>query len=772
MTVPRNAPRSSNGPLTGFYRFVQMVFLTAIGVTAVAPTLATQPVDPLDEDWRILLVPTITSRKIVSHKAPAQELHSMTVQPHELSAHALAGSTMRITACPGEYEPASFVIHAHKPLANVRVTCSDLKGDAGAIPASAVDLRIVKVWYQSGTWLYVRKDKPLLTPELLLKDDSLVRIDTEKKANILKMAKDAMRDTATLQPFGVPAETVKQCWVTVQVPAEAKAGSYRGVITVQPEDEDAIAIPVQLRVLPFELDEPNLICSMYYRGHTHTRPGDQLLTAEKTDKQLLADLEDMFAHGVTNPMTYIHPTGPNKDGGYDFTHLERLFELRKQVGMVGGPLLMQNVSIQSPPELLKATITFAKSHGFTDVYFSAADEARGDALRAQRANMRKVHEAGGKIFVASYAYDSFHLVGDLLDMPVLAGPVAIDRTQLTAYRASGGKVLSYASPQGGIEEPILYRRNYGLALWEDGYAGACTYAYQHAFGHAWDDFDGGYWRDHIMAYPTVDGVIPTVQWEGYREGYDDLRYLATLENLIAKDWRLDGTRGESARISREWLLQLDPTDPHTTLDAVRTTLIDQILGHDRIKDQGYFAARLAERGYGQVPVSKLGYVMADVTPETGVALFESKSFPFDSPNTSVVLDLGAVNRINVIQLYTTAPLERNNVNLDGTSLELYRSNDNASYERIPFTYRDVDTRVVELADIREQSRYFKIRFALRDAYDASSIRHRYIEDATADGTVNPRKTIRHDPNRTVRTAESRFLLGADQGGTQAFVRQE
>ena len=33
------------------------------------------------------------------------------------------------------------------------------------------------------------------------------------------------------------------------------------------------------------------------------------------------DLKDMFAHGVTNPMTYSHPIGPKEDGSYDFTDL-------------------------------------------------------------------------------------------------------------------------------------------------------------------------------------------------------------------------------------------------------------------------------------------------------------------------------------------------------------------------------------------------------------------------------------------------------------------
>lgn len=36
----------------------------------------------------------------------------------------------------------------------------------------------------------------------------------------------------------------------------------------------------------------------------------------------------------------------------------------------------------------------------------------------------------------------------------------------------------------------------------------------------------------MMAYPTVDEVIDTLQWEGYREGVDNIRYLATLLSAI------------------------------------------------------------------------------------------------------------------------------------------------------------------------------------------------------------------------------------------------
>ena len=41
-----------------------------------------------------------------------------------------------------------------------------------------------------------------------------------------------------------------------------------------------------------------------------------------------------------------------------------------------------------------------------------------------------------------------------------------------------------------------------------------------------------HYRDHVFAYPTSNGVIDTIQWEGWREGVDDTRYVAT---LIKKD---------------------------------------------------------------------------------------------------------------------------------------------------------------------------------------------------------------------------------------------
>lgn len=100
-----------------------------------------------------------------------------------------------------------------------------------------MDLSVVKVWYQSGRGIYIEKEKHYLVPELLLKDDGLVRLDTEQQVNFLKMPMNEMRDADELQAFDIPAGEVKQIWVTVQVPVDVATGEYSGTIQVTVGDE-------------------------------------------------------------------------------------------------------------------------------------------------------------------------------------------------------------------------------------------------------------------------------------------------------------------------------------------------------------------------------------------------------------------------------------------------------------------------------------------------------------------------------------------------------
>ena len=504
---------------------------------------------------------------VISFVLPA--ITNERVLPRSLPAHVVPDKVMRLTACPGEYESGSFGLYALKDARDVRLAVGDLASPDERIPAAAVDLRLVKVWYQGGTNVGFQRLE-LLTPELLLKDDDLVRIDERRKVNVLKYEKDAMRDAATLQPFALSEGTVKQCWLTVHVPAGTAAGTYVGRVRVEARSSAPVEVPVELRVLPFRLSEPRLICSIYYRSRLGTGPV-KCNSEQKTEGQLLAEFRDMRAHGVTNPTVY-QGTGPQQ---------QRYFELRAEAGLRGGPLLTLGVGTGAPVEAVSDMVAFAKRSGFSDAYFYAADERSGEELRAERALFKRVHAAGGKVFVACYR-DSYEIVGDLLDFPIYSGRPDVEIGR--AFHANGHLIGSYGNPQGGVEEPETYRRNYGLALWRAGYDCACTYAYQHSFGHAWDDFDHATYRDHNMAYPTVDGVIPTIQWEGYREGYDDLRYLATLQDAIEAAKGRDGPAGALARAAELWVLRMDPDE--TPLDELRRGMIERILTLRQALDLG------------------------------------------------------------------------------------------------------------------------------------------------------------------------------------------
>jgi len=120
----------------------------------------------------------------------------------------------------------------------------------------------------------------------------------------------------------------------------------------------------------------------------------------------------------------------------------------------------------------------------------------------------------------------------VLDMPVVTG--TLEPELVPKVHGVGGLILSYGNPQAGVEKPDTYRRNYGLRLWAAGYDGSMNYEYQSCGDHPWDDFGGsGDYRNHTFAYPGTPKPIDTIQWEGWREGVDDVRYVATLERAVA-----------------------------------------------------------------------------------------------------------------------------------------------------------------------------------------------------------------------------------------------
>lgn len=534
----------------------------------------------LSSDVALYVVPAIRDVRILPGSGPPATAESYVIA---------------MTAALGEHEPASFVVRPQLDLSGLAVEATTLISTAGdVIAAEDVDLRVVKVWWQAGVEIWDNEPATkTLAPELLLKDDGLitvegednyVRLGTERRqlsawdltdtGTIIDTIDDfPVQDAATLQPFDVPAGTNKQLWVTVRVPADAAPGAYSGRLLVRRATGEVGSVGLELRVLPFALAPSPLTYSLYYRGEMSGDWPDGSVSSEwKSEAQLRAELRNMFEHGVTNPTVY---------QGMDDTLLPIFLEARREAGTDGQPLFflgMGTGSSSDPTELAELTqrvedlIAFVTPYGVTDVYIYGHDEATGAELEAQRLAWEAVHAGGGKVFVAGYlgAGGNFDVMGDIQDLLICAtGPSAEEAAR---WHGEGHLIFNYANPQVGNEQPERYRRNYGLLLWQADYDGAMDYAYQHSFGSLWNDFDHVDYRDHVFAYATVDGVIDTVEWEGFREGVDDIRYLATLQQLVAEK----KAEGRDTSVTEAWLADLK-SGSLTDLDAIRAGLVEHLL---------------------------------------------------------------------------------------------------------------------------------------------------------------------------------------------------
>jgi len=326
-----------------------------------------------------------------------------------------------ITAAPGEYEPASFVIEAFADLTDLDVAVTDLtRIGGGTIPSSDIDISVVKCWFQNGKDA-VENGQKVLVPELLLKDDSLVKV--ENGNNYLKVSGNYILisdpngisgisntptnsefpvvDSSTLSPVTILDDKLKQFWLTIKVPDEA-AGTYTGDITfTTPADGEIGKYKITVNVLPFALENSSLKYSIYYTGMTRNDTTGSISSSYKTTEQYTAEMNNLLRHGVSNP---------TMDQSYsNLTLVDNELAIRTNIGMNENSLYYLGLFtgnstdptvLQALKNNVTALLDITDDYGITNNYIYGIDEAKGDDLLKQREAWEAVHEAGGKIFVA------------------------------------------------------------------------------------------------------------------------------------------------------------------------------------------------------------------------------------------------------------------------------------------------------------------------------------------------------------------------------------
>ncbi|MBL1215441.1 MAG: DUF4091 domain-containing protein [Ignavibacteriae bacterium] len=498
-----------------------------------------------------------------------------------------------IRACPAEYEPFSIILSANDSISNLSIKWNSFEGNNN-LPGSIMDAFIIKGWFQAGISSKDIRDtsKIVFVQELLLKDDSLVKVDMSLRKNYLHInyensqseyidvtsRKFEFPDSAKifqakhLKPFSIDSAAAKQLWFTIQVPENAAPGIYSNQIEIIKNDNTINSQQIELEVLPFKLDSSILRYGLYYHGELKDYQRKYHFI-DRDEERLEMELTDLKNHGVLYPTI-----------GQSKKYLNKHLQIRNKVGLPNDRLFSTDVfnihklfksdsiqnQIKNDIENYKSII---KMQGYNELYVYGIDEAKGKLLIKQRDIWKEIRKNNAKIFVAVNSR-AFNLVGDLLDAAVLHGELMPNQAKL--YQSIGHEIYSYHNPQVGQENPEVYRRNYGLALWKAGYNGAMNYAYFKSYGNVWNDFDDPRkrYREETFVYPTEDGLISTIQWEGFREAVDDVKYLTTLLNRIEKLEKL----GIDAA---EFKYFVDSIDPNDDLDFLRNEIINNIIEIDK-----------------------------------------------------------------------------------------------------------------------------------------------------------------------------------------------
>lgn len=529
-----------------------------------------------------------------------------------------AKGALRIVECPGERTRASIVLWSRDGMRDVSLSFSDMKsgwfGFGAKIPATAISAKVVKCHYQGEGAPFTdvaTGEGQVLVPELLLNDDSLVVPDHEAHVNFVRFAaatpfytnvntitefawssripneKMPIVDAPTLRPFDLAPGLNKQLAVTLRVPKGAKAGTYRGTLTVRADAGRVVAeIPVELTVLPFTLPEkaetahdPSREYTMgLYTWCALSADGSPAMSPfHRSREQVLAVYRTLYEGGVHDP-AFIWHSGIVYDDAKFRAHLavarEAGFKGALHLGSSG---LVGNdtnaVQLAAMKERLVRAMATASEYGFAPVYFYGFDEAYGEKLLSQRTAWKAAKETGAKIIVSG-GNGHFENVGDLLDICVYHD--APENARPADWHSVGHALWKYGTPQTAPEDPRLYRRNYGLYLWHLGFDGANTYC-ETSGGAAWNDIvslqrnrltgkHGGAYRSETMLYPTLDGVVETIAFTGLESAIRDVRYLTKFRQLL---------RERPNAAAQKWYDSVDfgQDDPA----AIRAAAIDWIL---------------------------------------------------------------------------------------------------------------------------------------------------------------------------------------------------
>lgn len=501
------------------------------------------------------------------------------VGQHELSAPAV------ITAARGETEPLSIGVHALADLTDltVEVVASDDSGPA-------VEVRYVEAAYiRSGG----RGDKNATLTSLRLRP---------------------------MEPLPLAKGMNRQFWIDAKVPLHSE-GEFTYRIVIRSKGRPDLTRPLTVRVRPYALQEPDRFIGAFC-STAQIRPSVETFRQWKD-------------HGV-NGMLWFWSSLPWRaeivDGElrFDFSDTEELIDRIAEAGLTGAVTIALGNDRNGHYELMLARLYGRPLAEKTSVGGRTANVARLDDEIVSEAYMEGVRQFNALLKkknwpeVALLHYDEpterlmpeatlryqqiktaaptirvYGVTMNRLEWAEMLAPISDilvcngDYARISDLGDRTGKaVWGYSSTTASMGFGGG-RFNLGFRLYRYKLGSHWFWCYDFYSGNPWNEFDSTVTGDAnwVTVYPgaTAGEHVPTLTWEGIREAYDDMRYAATLEKLLAE--KKGPRRDKVAAEYEEFLARIpqgrdmtvfreDQDDFYSTLPSYQklTTLRTELVG--------------------------------------------------------------------------------------------------------------------------------------------------------------------------------------------------
>jgi hypothetical protein len=447
----------------------------------------------------------------------------------------------------GETTAIWFAIYALEPLQRVRVEVVRSQDGISVSPS------YVHFWAQRYDW---QSGRYYIIPELLLQMDG-------GRAQF-----PVAGGTLEWRDLNVPQAETCLFWLRVSASQDVPDGQFTVDVIIRSDQRQPLRLPLRITVYPFRLQKPPDKRWLMY--------SDSYLLGQMSDEKLLTVLKQMKEYGIDG-LTEL-PIGEIDISSlaqgivrYNPEPLLRWHRLLQQAGMPGphtiGTFIEEQVVAQLgiqtdlnrewPQPLREAIQLIARTvvktlepHGI-DWLFYAWDEPTADNVRAIE-QYRNWREGGARTYV-TVARDAYLAAAPWLTHPCFATDVinlphgaAWARSQC---RRRQQQFYWYGSGCYLFQEGRMLPNRYlaGWLLWKTKADGQVSWTFVRPHQDPFNDFDGSKVnsvepKDQCTVYPlftrpndraSIEGIIPTIQWEALREGVHDYCYLYTLRNTVA-----------------------------------------------------------------------------------------------------------------------------------------------------------------------------------------------------------------------------------------------